>query len=200
MKRRNLIILVFLMIALISVYYVIRHNNLKNQEEQNTDASEKVLSLELSDVVFIQFNLDGQQVDFVKDGDTWKLSGDDSFRVNASAVESAISAVTDMTSERTLEEIANLEEYGLDKPVQTVVLKSQEGTVCNIYFGNSNESTGNDYVCSDDDKTKVYTVSSSVAQTFTGTLEDYRDTEEETESTETDTTESGSTEDAGTTQ
>ncbi|MDE6432714.1 MAG: DUF4340 domain-containing protein [Lachnospiraceae bacterium] len=190
MKRRNLILLVLLMIALISVYYVIRYNNLEKQEEQNTDASEKVLSLELSDVVFIQFDLDGQQVIFVKDGDTWKLSGDDSFRVNASAVESVILALTDMTSERTLEEITDLAEYGLDDPVQVVVLKSQEGTSCNIYFGRSNETTGNDYVCLDDDKTRVYTVSSSVAQTFTGNLENYRDTEEGAQSPEADTTES----------
>lgn len=178
-KLRNLILLVLLMAALISVYYVIRQNNQKNQEIENADVSEKVLPLEQSDVVFVQFVLEGQQVTFVKDDDLWKLSGDDSFVVNAGAVESAILTVTDMASERTLEEVADLEEYGLDKPVQTVVLKSQEDIRFDIYFGSSNETTGNDYVCLGSDKTTVYTVSSGVAQTFTGTLEDYRDTEEE---------------------
>lgn len=195
MKRhnlRNLILLVLLMIALISVYCIIRYNSQKDQEAQNADASKKVLSLEQPDVVLIQFTLEEQQVTFVKDGDTWKLSGDDSFEVNASAVENAISAVADMTSERTLEEVADLAEYGLDKPAQTVVLKSQGDVTYHIYFGNTNEATGNDYVYSADDKTKVYTVSSSVAQTFTGTLEDFRAVEEETESQEVESTEAES--------
>lgn len=197
MKRhnlRNLILLVLLMIALISVYCIIRYNSQKDQEAQNADTSKKVLSLEQPDVVLIQFTLEEQQVTFVKDGDTWKLSGDDSFEVNASAVESAISAVADMTSERTLEDVADLAEYGLDKPAQTVVLKSQGDVTYYIYFGNTNEATGNDYVYSADDKTKVYTVSSSVAQTFTGTLEDFRTVEEDAESQEAESTEAESTE------
>lgn len=201
MKRhnlRNLILLVLLMIALISVYCIIRYNSQKDQEAQNADTSKKVLSLEQPDVVWIQFTLEEQQVTFVKDGDTWKLSGDDSFEVNASAVESAISAVADMTSERTLEDVADLAEYGLDKPAQTVVLKSQGDVTYHIYFGNTNEATGNDYVCSGDDKTKVYTVSSSVAQTFTGTLEDFHAVEEDTESQEAESTEAESTVDVET--
>ena len=51
------------------------------------------------------------------------------------------------------------------------------------HFGNTNDSTGNDYVYVDDNSTKVYTIGSSVAQTYSGTLEDYRVVEEETTET-----------------
>lgn len=178
-KSRNLILLMVLLVALIAVYFVIHHNNQKAQEAEEATSSEQVLNLEASEVESIQFTLDGQQVSFTKTDDTWKLEGDDTFAVEGSAVENAISAVAGMTSERTLENVEDLAEYGLEQPVQTVVLKTKDGVTHSIYFGNSNDSTGNDYVYIDDDSTKVYTIGSSVAQTFSGTLEDYRVVEEE---------------------
>ena len=186
MKRRNmrnLIILVVLLIALIAVYCVVRYRAQKTQEAEEAETSESVLDLVTSEVESIQFTLDGQQVSFVKTDDVWTLEGKDTFEVESSAVEEAISAVAGMTSERTLEDVEDLAEYGLDQPVQTVVLKTKEGVTHNIYFGNTNDSTGNDYVYVDDNSTKVYTIGSSVAQTYSGTLEDYRVVEEETTET-----------------
>lgn len=186
MKRRNmrnLIILVVLLIALIAVYCVVRYRAQKTQEAEEAETSESVLDLVTSEVESIQFTLDGQQVSFVKTDDVWTLEGEDTFEVESSAVEEAISAVAGMTSERTLEDVEDLAEYGLDQPVQTVVLKTKEGVTHNIYFGNTNDSTGNDYVYVDDNSTKVYTIGSSVAQTYSGTLEDYRVVEEETTET-----------------
>ncbi len=195
---RNLIILVLLMIALGLVYCMIRYHYQKDQEAQSADAEKKVLSLEQSDVEEIQFTLEEQQVTFVKDGTEWKLMGDDSFKVNASAVESVISAVTGMTSQRTLEDVTDLAEYGLDQPLKTVVLKSQEGVSYPVCFGNSNETTGNDYVCVGDDKTKVYTVSSDIGSSLAGTLEDFRAAREDTEDSKEGAAKAEDTEDAET--
>lgn len=186
MKRRNmrnLIIWVAILIALIVVYCVVRYQSQKTQEAEEAETSEAVLNLETSEVESIQFTLDGQQVVFEKTDEVWKLESDDTFEVESSAVEEAVSAVAYMTSERTLEDVTDLSEYGLEQPVQTVVLKTKEGVTHHIYFGNTNDSTGNDYVYIDDDSTKVYTVDSSVAQNFSGTLEDYRVVEEETTET-----------------
>lgn len=181
---RNLILLVLLLISLIPVYYVISYNNQKDQEAENETESKRILSMEMSDVASVQFTLDGEEVTFTKTENAWKLEGDDSFEVEASVVENTISAITDMTANREITDVENLAEYGLEQPVQKVVLKDSDGITHNIYFGSSNDSTGDDYVYIGDDKTKVYTVAASVAQTFTGTLEDYRVTEEDAEDSE----------------
>ena len=181
---RNLILLVLLLISLIPVYYVISYNNQKNQEAENETESKRILSMEMLDVASVQFTLDGEEVTFTKTDDGWKLEGDDSFEVEASVIENTISSVTDMTANREMTDVENLAEYGLEQPVQKVVLKDSDGITHNIYFGSSNDSTGDDYVYIGDDKTKVYTVAASVAQTFTGTLEDYRVAEEDAEDSE----------------
>jgi preprotein translocase subunit YajC len=199
MKKRSgmiLIILVVFLILLIPAYFLMVKSNEKREAEETADDTEKVLDISTSDVTSVEFTLDEQQVLFRLEDDTWKLEGDDSFEVEATAVENVISTVAEMTSARTLEDVEDLSEYGLTNPSQTVTLTLQDGTTYNIYFGDSNESTGNDYVYVDSDKTKVYTVDYSIAQTFDGTLDDFQAEEDDTEedTAEEDTAEEDATE------
>jgi hypothetical protein len=185
MKKRSgitLIILVVFLILLIPVYVLIVKSNEKKEAEESADSTEKVLDISTSDVTSVEFTLDEQQVLFRLEDDTWKLDGDDTFEVEATTVENLISTLAEMTSVRTLDDVEDLSEYGLANPSQTVTLTLQDGTTYNIYFGDSNESTGNDYVYVDNNTTKVYTVDYSIAQTMDGTLDDFQveeDTAEE---------------------
>jgi hypothetical protein len=183
-KKRSgmtLILWVVFLILLALVYLFIVKSNEKREAKEAAENAETVLDLSVSDVTAVEFTLEEQKVIFQLEADTWKLSGDDSFEVEATAVESVISTIAEMTSERTLEEVEDLSEYGLTNPNQTVTLTLQDGTAYHIYFGASNASTGNDYVYVDNDSTRVYTVDYSIAETFDGTLEDFRVEEETSE-------------------
>jgi uncharacterized protein YpmB len=184
MKKRSgmtLILWVVCLILLALAYFFIVKSNEKREAKEAAENTETVLNVSASDVTAVEFTLEEQQVIFQLEEDSWKLSGDASFEVEATAVESVLSAITEMTSERTLEEVEDLSEYGLSNPNQTVTLTLQDGTTHHIYFGASNASTGNDYVYVDNDSTKVYTVDYSIAQAFDGTLEDFRVEEEASE-------------------
>lgn len=183
MKKKKwfpLVACVILLALLLIVYFILQNQNQKTEEAESADSAIQVLSVAKDDITSICFWLDGQEETFTLIDDTWILESDDSFDVDADTLSSLITSITDMTAERKLEEVTDLSEYGLDEPVQTVVLTDSEENTYTIYWGASNSMTNNDYIYINDQKDTVFTVSYSVLETFGTTLEDYRKEEEET--------------------
>ena len=94
------------------------------------------------------------------------------------------SSVTSVESDRVLEDVDDLAEYGLDSPANTIkiVTKSEDedgdDTTTTLYVGDENSSTSQYYVRKDDDEKTVYLVDSSCVEPFTKTLYDYAQMED----------------------
>lgn len=190
MKKKKwmpLVVCVVLLVILFAVYFILKNQNAKLEEEENADTSIQVLNVAKEDVASIRFMLDGKEETFTLQDETWKLESDEAFEVDGDVLDSLVTAITEMTADRKLEEVTDLSEYGLDEPVQTAVLTDKDGNTYTVYWGDSNSMTGNDYIYINDENDVVYTVSYSVLESFKTTLEEYRKQEEET--TEGDTTE-----------
>lgn len=190
MKKKKwmpLVVCVVLLVILFVVYFILKNQNEKLEEEENADTSIQVLNVAKEDVDSIRFMLDGKEETFTLQDETWKLESDETFEVDGDVIDSLVTAITEMTADRKLEEVTDLSEYGLDEPVQTAVLTDKEGNTYTVYWGNSNSMTSNDYIYINDENDVVYTVSYSVLESFKTTLEEYRKQEEET--TEGDTAE-----------
>ena len=99
-------------------------------------------------------------------------------------MDSAASSVTSVESDRVLEDVDDLAEYGLDSPANTIkiVTKSEDedgdDTTTTLYVGDENSSTSQYYVRKDDDEKTVYLVDSSCVEPFTKTLYDYAQMED----------------------
>lgn len=185
MKKKGLPLLIGVVaLALLTVLYVllVRHNT---ETEESEDTTVKVFDLDAGDVAAVRFTLDGEEETFTLEDDTWSLASDAAFEVDSSKMSTLLDTVTAMAATRTLDNVTDLSEYGLDEPVQTMVLTMADGTVYTICWGSSNDMTGDDYVYIKEKENVVYTVDYSILDALGETLEDYRAEEETTTEEET---------------
>lgn len=181
MKKKGLPLLIGIVaLVLLVVLYVmlVRHNT--KTEEEAEDTTVKVFDLESEDVASVRFTLDGEEETFTLEDDTWSLASDAAFEVDSSKMTTLLDTVTAMAATRTLENVTDLSEYGLDEPVQTMVLTMADGTVYTICWGSTNDMTGDDYVYIKEMEGVVYTVDYTVLDALGETIEDYRAEEETT--------------------
>lgn len=184
MKKKKLFPLVFcilLLFLLLVVYFILKNHNEEAEKAENENSMIQVLNVAADDVASISFMVAGEKKNFTLTDGIWKLEGNEAFEVNEDEINNLISSITGMTAYRKLEEVTDIGEYGLNQPVQTAVLTDKDGNTYTVCWGNSNASTGNDYIYINDQTDIVYTVSYSVLESFSETLEDYRKQEEDVE-------------------
>lgn len=188
MKKKGLPLLIgIVVLVFLTVAYVILVKHNTETVEEVEDTTVKMFDLENEDVATLRFTLDGKEETFTLEGDTWSLASDAAFEVDSSKMSTLLDTVTGMAASRKLENVTDLSEYGLDEPVQTLVLTMADGTVYTICWGGTNDVTGDDYVYIKEKESVVYTVDYSVLEALGESIEDYR-TEEET-TTEDETSE-----------
>ena len=184
MKKKKwlpMVLGILLLAGLLVVYFVLKNHNEAVLQEEEAASTIEIMEIAGEDVTSICFTLEGKEVTFVLEEDTWKLESDAAFKVDGSTVEALITAITSMTADRKLENVTDLAQYGLEQPLQKAVLKDASGNTCSVSWGNTNSSTGSDYIYLNEDTGTVYTVLSTIGQTFGTSLEDYQDVSEETQ-------------------
>ena len=149
----------------------------QKESEAESEENTSVFTASADDIKSLDFMVDDTETTFEKKDDT-------DFPVNQSTLDSAASSVTSVESDRVLEDVDNLAEYGLDSPANIIkiVTKSEDedgdDTTATLYVGDENSSTSQYYVRKDDDEKTVYLVDSSCVEPFTKTLYDYAQMED----------------------
>ena len=155
----------------------------QKESEAESEENTSVFTASADDIKSLDFMVDDTETTFEKKDDSWVKKDDTDFPVNQSTLDSAASSVTSVESDRVLEDVDNLAEYGLDSPANIIkiVTKSEDedgdDTTTTLYVGDENSSTSQYYVRKDDEK-KVYLVDSSCVEPFTKTLYDYAQMED----------------------
>lgn len=155
----------------------------QKESEAESEENTSVFTASADDIKSLDFMVDDTETTFEKKDDSWVKKDDTDFPVNQSTLDSAASSVTSVESDRVLEDVYDLAEYGLDSPANTIkiVTKSEDedgdDTTTTLYVGDENSSTSQYYVRKDDEKT-VYLVDSSCVEPFTKTLYDYAQMED----------------------
>ena len=161
----------------------VSHQEQKESEEESEEST-SVFTASADDIKSLDFMVDDTETTFEKKDDSWVKKDDTDFPVNQSTLDSAASSVTSVESDRVLEDVDNLAEYGLDSPANIIkiVTKSEDedgdDTTTTLYVGDENSSTSQYYVRKDDDEKTVYLVDSSCVEPFTKTLYDYAQMED----------------------
>ena len=161
----------------------VSHQEQKESEEESEEST-SVFTASADDIKSLDFMVDDTETTFEKKDDSWVKKDDTDFPVNQSTLDSAASSVTSVESDRVLEDVDNLAEYGLDSPANIIkiVTKSEDedgdDTTATLYVGDENSSTSQYYVRKDDDEKTVYLVDSSCVEPFTKTLYDYAQMED----------------------
>ena len=156
----------------------------QKESEAESEENTSVFTASADDIKSLDFMVDDTETTFEKKDDSWVKKDDTDFPVNQSTLDSAASSVTSIESDRVLEDVDNLAEYGLDSPANIIkiVTKSEDedgdDTTATLYVGDENSSTSQYYVRKDDDEKTVYLVDSSCVEPFTKTLYDYAQMED----------------------
>ena len=156
----------------------------QKESEAESEENTSVFTASADDIKSLDFMVDDTETTFEKKDDSWVKKDDTDFPVNQSTLDSAASSVTSVESDRVLEDVYDLAEYGLDSPANTIkiVTKSEDedgdDTTTTLYVGDENSSTSQYYVRKDDDEKTVYLVDSSCVEPFTKTLYDYAQMED----------------------
>lgn len=156
----------------------------KEESKEESEESTTVFTASTDDIKSLDFMVDDTETTFEKDNDSWVKKGETDFPVNQSTLDSAASAVASIESDRVLDDVDDLAEYGLDSPSNTIkiVTKSDDedgdDTTTTLYVGDENSSTSQYYVKKDDDEKTVYLVDASCVEPFTKTLNEYAQMED----------------------
>lgn len=156
----------------------------QKESEEDSEESTTVFTASTDNIKSLDFMVDDTETTFEKDDDSWVKNDETDFPVNQTTLDSAASAIASVDSDRVLEDVDDLSEYGLDSPSNTIkiVTKSDEedgdDITTTLYVGDENSSTSQYYVRKDDDEKTVYLVDSSCVEPFTKTLYDYAQMED----------------------
>lgn len=156
----------------------------QKESEEDSEESTTVFTASTDNIKSLDFMVDDTETTFEKDDDSWVKKDETDFPVNQTTLDSAASAIASVDSDRVLEDVDDLSEYGLDSPSNTIkiVTKSDEedgdDITTTLYVGDENSSTSQYYVRKDDDEKTVYLIDSSCVEPFTKSLNEYAQMED----------------------
>ena len=202
-KTIKLMLAVGVLVVCCGVYMGVK-NYVSSQEGQETQNSEKenpgeiVFKALAGDIKEISFMIEKNEVTFEKKGDIWRKKDEEAFPVNQTILEEVVSSLTDIESDRVLEDAENLEQYGLDEPSNTIKIKVEPSKLkgdseesvekdnvkevdeneTTLRIGDLNEASNQYYVSKGEDRNTVYLVDSGVIEPFSKSLYEYAEGED----------------------
>lgn len=180
MKKRKivkLLILLAILLVLMILYVLLKKENAENNEE-SVETAVEIFGINDSDIKSLSFMIESQEVMFEKTDQEWGLSEDKDFPVNEEQIKVLTDALMSITANRTLNNVDNLSEYGLDKPTDVIKVVDQNDKETSIVIGDTNQSTGDCYIYLNESDSTVYTVDGDLSTVFSGSLMNYAQGEE----------------------
>lgn len=171
-KTVKLVLGVTVLAALIGVYAGVKSyvSSQEKKEAQEADTSVSFVNLEVDDITSIAFqSLQGSEIVFEKDGDSWIKKDEKDFPVSQETLNSAVNNLAALDAEQELKDPQKLEEYDLDKPQNKITLTEKDGSETSLQIGMKNENTGQYYVKKESDDNSIYLVAADVLDPFMGT-------------------------------
>ena len=173
MKKQWKIILLLTLFVLLIGSYVYVKNKPKKIDEPQTSKIEQVLTIDKGKIKKVTLVSDTYKVELNKSGSNW-VTTDSKVEINQTAVDSVLSAISDLKADRVVEEDAkDLASYGLTKPTATITATLEGGETKTVFLGKDTH-VGNSYFLSLKDSTKVYAVLSAYNVPFQYKLEDFK--------------------------
>lgn len=178
-KMLKMISAFIVLVVLIGVYFGMKSYVSKKETEDSVqeDEAASIFTADAEKVRSIEFLIDKQEVVFKKENDTWVKQDEEEFPVAQDVLTNAVGVFADFTSDRVLEDVEDLSEYGLDTPQNTITVTMDDNSTMVIRVGMENEISSQYYVSKDDDRHTVYVVPDVNINYFMNPLYDYAEKE-----------------------
>lgn len=166
----------------VAAYVALKRYQEKVQEEERNQAeSEKITAIEIdsSTVTSFSYQMDGTELVFEKESDTWYYQPDHSIPIDQDAVTAMLSVVKKVTASEELKDVENQAEYGLDQPSNVLKFYTEDGEET-VTLGMKNEITGQ-YYLTGSKSDSIYLTDTDVSSSFGKTIEELTAQEESVE-------------------
>lgn len=176
MKKKTgmLVGCVILLIILFLVWILV----IKKVEDPGTGSSEKdnntyttITQYEEDDIQKVTYEIQGEKISYINNGETWDIENHEDFPLDQNKVETLIGRIQNLSANRTLEEVEDLSEYGLDNG-KDIEITDKDGNITTLTVGNQNESNMMTYVQTEQSKQEntVYVVGEDFSGVFIESL------------------------------
>ncbi|MCI9400085.1 MAG: DUF4340 domain-containing protein [Lachnospiraceae bacterium] len=178
-QKKQLAMLTVILIAAVIILIVL----LKYFDKASEDVSEEnhftINNIQADKVIRFAFTNSAGTVSLTKNAQEWIYDNDSSLDMDEDKVTELIQTVAPLNSENRIEEVENLEMYGLAEPALTILVSDGE-EVCTMMIGDLNEMTGTYYLCLEGKESVIYDVNPQIVSAFGTTLEDLVTAKEQT--------------------
>ena len=169
-QSRQFVILLLVLLALAATAAGLRKYYISQSNKGTTKSY--VFDMDKSSVTRIGYDYQGEQYWFVKEDGTWYYEGDRTLQLTQGSVESMVTTIAYMEIFQTIEDVEDMEQYGLGEDHRTLTCQTTDGEYV-LHMGNFNETSSIFYVRKPDEN-KVYVVSNQVMHCFSRTPEDLK--------------------------
>lgn len=184
-QKKQMILVLVLLVLFCGAYAGIRIYNDKQADKEAKEAEAAktyITKIKQEEITAFSYQNADQTLQFVKEDDTWISQNDASIKLDQSAVKSMLETISELEAEEVVETSEELSTYGFDKPMNVITVTTAEGTTT-LTVGMENTITNQYYLRKNKEDT-LYLVSGTFMSGFSKTLEDLKDTTEDTEAAE----------------
>lgn len=166
MKRQKMQLMTILGLFLVLVLATFWMKQLQKKEESAGQKS--VLSLDKGKVVSFTLSNQSGTLDLKKSGKIWVLEKKkdkqtNQIRVDQAKVQKILEQCSDLKSKKVIQDVKNLEQYGLSKPEMTIRLKMQDQGIKTLKIGSYSSDASAYYATVDEGKT-VFLMDASIEE------------------------------------
>lgn len=166
MKRQKMQLMTILGLFLVLVLATFWMKQLQKKEESAGQKS--VLSLDKGKVVSFTLSNQSGTLDLRKSGKIWVLekkkdNKTNQIRVDQAKVQKILEQCSDLKSKKVIQDVKNLEQYGLSKPEMTIRLKMQDQGIQTVKIGSYSGDAFAYYATVDEGKT-VFLMDASIEE------------------------------------
>jgi len=170
-SKRLIVLLCALCVACAATFGVLRYEEYK-EKIQNSD--QVILEISGDAVQSLSWEYEGEALSFHK-GETWLYDGDEAFPVDEEKINERLELFQGFGVTFIIEDVEDYGQYGLDEPVCTITLKTEEETY-EILLGDYSKMDSQRYVSIGDGN--AYLVKEDPLDYFDAVLEDMIDHDE----------------------
>lgn len=161
-----------LLVACAATYGVLRYEEHKEQIK-NSDAV--ILEVPVDTVQSLSWEYQSESLSFHREGELWRYDGDGAFPVDEEKIDERLELFQEFGVSFIIEDVEDYGQYGLDKPVCTISLATEE-TSYEVLLGNYSNMDSERYVSIGDGN--VYLVKTDPLDYFDAVLSDMIDHDE----------------------
>ncbi len=177
-KKSPLLILIGVLVILCGIYVLLKLQSSGDAAADEESAENDVIyEIAADNIEQLSFYIADEEYTFLQEDSSWTLKGYDDYPVDSDQIGNLTGAISSVKANRTLEDVDDLSEYGLENPTDVVTIIDTDGNETTISIGDTNISTSDCYIYLNDEKETVYTVSGDLATVFSGSLMNFAKSE-----------------------